>query len=708
MHFFVFTAFVASLFVSVPSFAQRDAIDASTTINTNAAADDVETGSGETLDAMPDGHFEGDDFEDDYHDADETPFGARAEVTRPVDQSYAYDASSASTEVELRQGESVANALRRVPGARVVESGGLGSFTALRLRGAELGHTEVFLGDLPISTPDGGAFDLGSLGAGAFSDMRAFRGGAPAWLASGSIGGVLQFVTLGDTLDGTNHELHPSRRLWAGLSAGSFSTWRLDLGARVIGQRTRLLTALSLEGSQNNYPYFDDGGTAFDPSDDRERHRQNAQTLRGSVLAQFTHRQGRNRWSGLVLATSRQGGEPGAGLTLARRARRNDLRIFSALKYKHTLPLGRFQIAATGSFYRRTFDDRFGEIGLGQEASDDRFRGGTLRVGLQLLPLDQLELTIITEARIDNYLPRDELSLPHAEATRLSGVSLLEARLHGDFGNAMHAELRGHARLMVSSLRVEAVDAGGYEPDVGFRFSPTFRVGGLFAFSPAIAIVASFSQGERVPTFIEFFGDRTTLVPNPRLRPELGRSFDGGILVRRESETIRLALEARAFHLSVSDLIRYIPTSQFTAVAQNVVDASITGGEFGGVFEFRDRFTLQGTLTGLKSDDRSRQLNWRPKFETQWSARVGTGSLSSLRNISLETTVRHRSAFFQDPANFIEVAAVTWLDLRAVLEWHMGLSIVVELSDLLDNRGADYLGYPLPGRRVLFSFRLEQ
>ncbi|MEM7604258.1 MAG: TonB-dependent receptor [Myxococcota bacterium] len=620
-------------------------------------------------------------------EVEEEGFGAMAEVqsegNAPV------DATAAQTRVELEPHESLADGLRRVPGAQVASAGALGAFRAVRLRGAELGHTELYLGDVPLAGVDQG-YDLGAYGPSAFSGLTVYRGGAPALLSSGAIGGVLQL-----------HPHQSGHRLWALGAAGSFRTGRLAVGADVDGA-TRLNVALSIESTRADYPYRDDGGTAFDPSDDRTRRRANADVQRATGMVHLAHDFDAGTLSTVVLATTRYGGEPGAGLTRAQSAKRRDVRLFGALAFTRESGRFRTRISAGVEHQMRALSDRFGEIGFGIEETRDRFDAAFVRAAFELRLLDQLEATASAGGRFDGYRPNDRLGPSRPNATRLTAHGGAELRLHGSMGRA-RAELRAGARFEATALRES--DQNGSS----ITTQPTYRAAARLRFPGPLAIVASVSRGRRLPTFLELFGDRSALVPSPDLRSETGRTIDGGIELAGAGLRYEAALEARAFYLRVNDLIRFIPTSQFTAVARNVDEGSLYGAEVGARLRAFGHLLAEGSMTAMHTDDGGgRRLNWRPAFEGLVRGGADTGARGALQNLRLEVAVRRRGSFYNDPANFVEVGGLTWVDVGATAHFSHGLSLDVRLSDVFDRRGADFVGFPLPGRRFMATLRIER
>jgi outer membrane cobalamin receptor len=166
-------------------------------------------------------------------------FGASADVRRPLAASNREDATASGTEIEARERpaahETVSDLLLEIPGSRSFRTGALGSFTSASLRGAEVEHTVVLFGELPISSADAGAFNLSTIPVSALDRVVVYRGGAPVWLSQGAIGGVIQLVprsAIGTALSGT-------------ATAGSLGTYGLSLESAVVPKSDRLPSFLA-------------------------------------------------------------------------------------------------------------------------------------------------------------------------------------------------------------------------------------------------------------------------------------------------------------------------------------------------------------------------------------------------------------------------------------------------------------------------------
>jgi vitamin B12 transporter len=627
-------------------------------------------------------------------DSDEPLFGAVAEVELPPAARHSSDPSVAGTSVDVGRATEIATVLAGVPGARPFVTGPVGSYLGLSLRGAELGHTTVVVDDLPLAGPDTGAFDFSLIPLGAIERIEVFRGGAPAWLGDGSIGGVVRFVSA-----------RPTTRRWTAtgaIGAGSFGLWsaRGSLGAS--SARLSSVTAIGLRSSRGDHPYLDDGGTRLRTDDDVERRRSNARTLDAELFGSFGARLGRGELRLLYLGVSRHQGEPGPAAAPARRAMRRRHRGFVGVTWERVHTRGRLQLALGGGYDRNRFFDPWAEIGTGRFDSDDRTMGGFARVASEWSVAPRLDLTTVLNVRYDANRPHDAwIDAPQNRARRITSTATLEARAHGRLRRA-RAELRPSVRLLHTHASSTTVVLGAASDDRRSSWIPTGRVGAVVAPRAWLSIVGSYARGARLPTFLELFGDRGLLLASPSLSPERSQSVDFGLQLRGRRGVAAGSFEARAFVLTLRELIRYRRTAQYTAVAENVERGRSHGVEIGGDLELGRHLRWSGAWTELRtSTEGGRELPLRPRRLAQVRGEVRLGSHGRVEDLALDATLSMIGDAFADPANLVRLRSRAWVDVGVRFGLRRpALTVVIALRDMLDRRGTDLLGYPVPGRRV--------
>ncbi|HWL70015.1 MAG TPA: TonB-dependent receptor [Geminicoccus sp.] len=140
-------------------------------------------------------------------------------------------------ELAERQTVLVADILRDVPGVAVSRSGGVGTPTQVRIRGAEANQTVVIIDGVEAGDPVSGEFDFGSLLAGDIERIEVLRGPQSALWGADAIGGVVNIVTRKGT------------KGWQAHLSGETGSFATVLGnARIAGGNDRVDGALAVSG----------------------------------------------------------------------------------------------------------------------------------------------------------------------------------------------------------------------------------------------------------------------------------------------------------------------------------------------------------------------------------------------------------------------------------------------------------------------------
>lgn len=138
---------------------------------------------------------------------------------------------SVVTEEDLQKNgdQSVSAILARLPGVSMTRSGGLGTSTALRLRGLSGPYIGVRIDGIDVADTSGVqcAYDFGSTTSGGISRIEVLRGSQSALFGSEAIGGVVDITTYRPSEEGTEAKLS--------LEAGSNATYS---GTVALGMKT--------------------------------------------------------------------------------------------------------------------------------------------------------------------------------------------------------------------------------------------------------------------------------------------------------------------------------------------------------------------------------------------------------------------------------------------------------------------------------------
>jgi len=628
-------------------------------------------------------------------------FGETAEVERLIPATNSLDATAAGTEILIRDrvvAQTTEQLLLEAAGTRVVSTGAPGSFFCLRLRGVACDQSTVMLGDVPISSPDTGSFDLSLIPLEAVDGFQVFRGGAPAWLNEGAAGGVLRFLP----------RTYKENEVGGRATAGSFGSWRANLFGAASAEKVQFFGTAGAAGARNDYPYLDDNGTRFDPTDDVERNRQNADFLEGFGFANLRAETSDSSHLDLVfLGLGRDRGEPGPGSSPAFRARTKMTHLIGSaswLQEKDGAHPYRLQVAANYDYGRNRFADEFGEIGNGgPQRTDDQTHAIFGRVAASVEVMPWLEITTIGSARYQGFNPQSELSsAPDRASDRLSAAGTLETRLFGELGK-VGLELRPSIRLSWTRASIRETVIGGPTERESSDFLPTYRVAGAIAPLGWLAFRGSISSGYKLPSMVQLFGNRRAVVGNPTLIPERSLAYDAAVTARGHTGVVSGYASVGAFLTHIDDAIRFRRTSQFTVIAENIDSGRNRGVEVelrGGATE---HFIVQSELTWTQAIDNAtgNQVPGQPEWVAFVQPEGHSGTLSKwVSDITAFFQVSYIGKSYADPANLVEIRARTVLATGVgvdLIEGQLGLSFRVD--DLLDVRGDDLLGFPLPGRR---------
>ncbi len=638
------------------------------------------------------------------------PMGVTAEVERPIPRTGGEDATASATEVDARDRptalDTLESALLEAPGARPLATGAYGSATSLSLRGADADQLEVLFGDLPITTADGGAFDLSTVPLWALERVEVYRSGAPTWLGAGGIGGVLRLVPRVADRSGVS----------ATIGVGSFGLAHARLAASVANDELEWTSAAGVTSSEGDFPYLEDR-TLLDGEDGVERARTNGWLRVASGLGHLRARLFGGRLSVLAFGLERIGGVPGPAVHPTHDTRRNETSLLAAIGYELTEgdrapedAAWRVSLTTSAAYRRRRFLDRFGEIAGARSTDDGQWRS-VVRLAGSGRALPWLELTGVLLYAREELDPSDGLARqPNASSSRDAGTLAAEARLFGAI-DSVRLELRPSVRLALidSRLRELRPERSG-EASESLIAAPTFRVGGVIEPVRGLAIAASAASATRAPTMIELFGDRGYLLGDTRLRPERAETFDLGAVLRGRHEQLMGSIELRGFVTLASDLIRYRRTAQYTAVPENVASAILYGGELGVSGRLGRHVSLHGALTLLDTRTeylgRERRLPLRPWITAYVRPTVSAFALGALERADLWVELTHVGDNALDPINSASLPARTRVGLGLAL-YVAFLRVDLSVRDVFDQRGTDLMGFPLPGRSFAAALTLR-
>ena len=616
---------------------------------------------------------------------------------------------------------SVADAVGEAVGAQTRSLGGLGAYESVTVRGAPPGHTAVLIDGVPVARIAAVTTDLARFPLDAFGQVELYRGAVPIELGGAGVGGALNLVT---RLGRGDH----GERFAASAGLGSFGARHVRLHYGDDYGDLKTSTTLGYQGATGDYTYYSDNGTQLDTHDDSYKKRVNNQFDQVDLAS----RVGRDSdAAGLRLAYKDQG-LPGSAQQPSLAA---SLATFDAIAdARDAIEVGPAlaKQLVYGLVERQHLRDPMGELGLGAQARDYL----TLSGGAQstwVLPFDRHRASAGVELRADRFSDRDEGG-GHAEVAgnRIGGALLAAVDIVVDPDATIVVTPAMRLDLVRTSPTPLTVGPTAYDPvPVRDDVVPSPRLSVRAAATDNVSIKASAGWYVRLPTLIELFGDRGTVLGSPALLPERGPSADAGFVIAParavhvpngdlpEIVVDRLFLECAGFATRAHDTIAFVPTSGFAFHAANIADAMTYGLELVGSARIAHTVSLTANYTHLVTE----QLVPDPAFDGKPLPREPGDAIYARLDIVRSIfsgwfDTSWQSDTFVDQAALQRIPARTLLGagIRIEVAAHLGVSLAVaNLADVrteqlplvppprpdLDSVPtplADYAGFPLPGR----------
>jgi outer membrane cobalamin receptor len=606
------------------------------------------------------------------------------------------------SDLDRRQTETVADALRDVPGLGVLSSGGRGALTSLFPRGGESDYTLVLV-DGVAQNFFGGGFDAAHIGTAGVERIEVVRGPQSALFGSGAIGSVVHIITrqagpiIGNvTVEGGSHG---TARV-AAATSGSRGVWRWGAG----------LDGLQTDGDTRTFASIGAPVT----NDDYER-------LSASASGGWSDRA--NRRVRLDVRVDRNergfpgpyGADPGGtfgGLDTVSRGRNRSVSVGSSGAFG----TGGVTHAVQATYYglRARFASPLG-------ASEDETRRITGRYQADVT-LARLGLSAgweLTNERADNTFITGELSQPIPVRRNLFGL-FAEGRTTLGARGFLNAGVRLER---IARTRLESDPFAGrpaFDDDVVWSANPKVSAAWLLRSVTDegwTRIRGGAGTGIKPPTAFDI-----AFTDNPGLKPERSRSVDVGLEHALMRSTI--VADVTWFANRYDDLIIVVGSSMSGASrfqTDNIANARSRGIETGMRWQPKAAITVRGSWTWLSTsvlavdqvpgeapspfsvgDPLVRRPRHQGSLEVGWTATRGSAFLSVNgrgRMLDLDPSFGAFGGLFDAPGYATVAAGGSWRLAR-------GIDLTARVSNLFDREYEEALGFPALGRTVIVGVRV--
>jgi len=632
--------------------------------------------------------------DDERSDDEPQPSGIteRVEVhaPHPVGEDVAAFATRIDTDEVTMRGEDLAEVLGRVPGARVFDYGGLGSYATLSLRASGTDQVTVLVDGVPQNRALGGAVDLSSIPATQVESVTVFRGFAPASYGLGGIGGLVEVRTRA-----------PSEKAVAqvDLLVGDLETRRLSAGAVLKNGAGNLRIGAEGLRSNGDFVYLSGAATPFNSEDDGLERRTNNDIEQLSFLARQTFdRVGPGRMGASLRVQRRDRGVPGLGDFKSKTARLDDSLGDLTLSWSRRGDgsIEGIDLLANGFRHESRLDDSEGDLILSPLIRTTLIRGGAAS-GLVRFGVGRHRILTRAELRHENASVQEAVSGSDGGGKRT--VFALTAE-----------EMVTLGRLTIApSLRWESLQ-NEFRGTIGYGLPPedlsnnalTGKIGLSWVLDPGLVLRGSVGSFHRNPNLIELFGDTGAVQGNPNLRPERGESAELGIQWSRKKSRVDWNLELVGFARRVDDMIALRQLTQAVSKAYNVLQAEVRGVEGSLTLNVPRGWSFQASGTLQHAEDSSGGFtDGQPlPFQPDALGRLGVGYTNEgflarweLHYVGENSTTPTDFPEFRIPGRIVH-------DLLLSHRWRSGIRAGVDLRNLFDRQILDLDRYPLPGRTI--------
>jgi hypothetical protein len=392
-------------------------------------------------------------------------------------------------------------------------------------------------------------------------------------------------------------------------------------------------------------------------------------------------------------------------------------RGIASLGYESRDDLGassRLAVTTYAGLTRDHFTDRLASV----VGSPTELRDRTLSFGARLeaekAPLSWARFLTLAEGRRETWTPEN---LVQGSAEELPG-----ARDVGTLGGEARLVAGPTRVLVVPSLRLEAARdqvtgrsdyslASAGRPVVSRR-SLIWHLGLARPLGESIEMRANAGHYVRLPSFLELYGYDGRVIGDPTLAPEKGLNVDLGFRFKKGGADTAWETTGSltAFATQATDLIDWIGNASGQIRPRNLSRARMVGVEAEGRFGWRGlRLAAQATWLDARDEGpvaaaHGKLLPRRPQARTNLRAAWRQDAAAGRLLFELSSDLDYTAGAFATPSNDVALPsrALVGAGLR-VLHPATGLRLMATGANLTDWRGADFPGFPLPGRSFFLA-----
>ncbi len=593
---------------------------------------------------------------------------------------------------------SVGEAVETETSVQVKQSGGLGSFSSMSLRGSSSNQVMIYMDGVPLNDSSGGGVDLSTIPVSQVESIEIYKGTTPINFSGASIGGAVNIKT-------KRVKSKPEGNITVGY--GSFNTFKISPFVSHKPGKFDYLISGEYVNSKNNFSFLNNNGTKWNLDDDSRQKRNNAQFAQGNFITSIGYDFSQNT----RLVFSNQYFQKGQHLPSWNNSPKTNT-TFNTTRNIASIKLIADKVAelainsATRIDYlykKEVYDDTGNNIGLGGQYN--RYRTNTYGVNQFIeWPTQHNILSGSIDLRKEGYRMYDLLNNNDDPPSSRNYYALsLEDKIilfDNSFMIIPATVIEHYDNNFDSSSTPRNESHNYFNPKLGLKY---FVINW-------INIKTNIAKYIREPSFFELFGDRGFFNGNSDLKAESGTNFDLGIEVNKNIYGLpisSLRFNSAYFMSNVKDVISYVYNSRGIGQAVNISESMTNGVETSLVIDFIKYISLSSNYT------------WQsPVNKSQIAAFDGKklpGRFQNTATIKIEGIYKiikpyyeflYASGLYYDTANLLPAPIKREHNAGATL-FIKDFSLTAEVKNIGNKNYEDFNGYPQPGRSFWLTLRYE-
>lgn len=582
-------------------------------------------------------------------------------------------------------------------GVQIRQSGGLGSYSSVSVRGSTARQVQVVVDGMLLNDPVTGGVDMGKLGLHDISRIQVYPSGAPAQFAQAGIGGVVVMETLGKDIEDTTR---------INLGAGSFDTYKMGLFNSGSHEDFYYWVSLDRQSSDNDFKYPNDPAW-YNPSYGATTKRHNAQYEQNTISTKLGWEiNNTSKLDALIQYNDNDQGVPSVQNWRSNKAFLANETLRAQLHYQQSGWLGGKIHSSHRLIYSdasEQYNNRTGRVGVGMsDVFTDTQQLGLVNTVSLLLDNNHTLTGVLDTTRYD-YRQENKLKAKAADVRERLQISTALSHQWVSPRN------RWRTQATLRQYRVrddsdEPLDNGTLRSRSGNTRYSSWQLGLSHYFADNWALSGSIARQVRVPTLQDLYGQQGLFKGNEDLEAEESLNYE-----------LSLRTDQGWGHFEVTGYFRELdPATVATYDSQGVgsysnVGAEVYGAEFDALARLQSWWELYGNITLQESENTDSII--KDRFEKRlpgiYHESFTVGNRWRIDRVLLELSYQYDDKLYFDSSNSLMA------DPRKIINTSINWSPVwlnrsssklsFEIRNITDEIYQDFNRYPGVGRSVFLN-----